>query len=281
MRSYLQTMADIEGLQSVADAVKAVEKTAASNIRRLRLAAPSQEEYVAEVRRLLQDFLSYRSLPDNPLLRTKEEGGAMLIAIFGNRGLVGGLYNTLAERLMKLKDGYDRVIVVGDRGVRVFREAGLAAEAFLPGPSDRLASQELADISRFAVTEFESGRARSVDILYPRFVSLAQQEPHVTPFLPLALTRPPGAPPNPGLPIFAPSAEAVADQLIRRYLAMFFMAVMSEAKLSIFAARTLAMENAGALAEGEVRKVTLKYFKERRRDLTQKQIQSFIAHRTL
>ncbi len=281
MRTYVQTKGDIGGLQAVSDAVKAVEMVAASHIHRLRKAALSLEEYVIELRQMLGEFTSYHAIGDNPLLRRKTDGEAMLIVVIGDRGLVGGLYNEIISELGRIRGRYGRIIVVGGRGDRLMREEGMRPERTLPAPSDLMTGAESAAISDFALTEFEGGRARSVDVLYSKFVTLAVQRPHVSAFLPFEMGDVPAADAEPGIPIFEPSKRHVADELLRRYIGMFFSAILSEAKLSEFAARTVAMEHAGSQADDEVRKVTLRYFKERRRDISRKQIESFFAHKAL
>ncbi len=283
MRAYLKTRGDVAGYEAVADAVKAVETVAASNIQRSRNAALSQSAYISAVSGILAAFRRHHSFEDSRLTRPRAAGDRVLMILSSDRGMVGGLYSRVVATAQQIAGDYDRLVSVGEKATKHARDEGLELSAALAGIPDRAQTEEIEALSGQAVHEFLEGGWRSVDILYPRFASLAVQEPTVVPFLPFHFTAAPDAPPEGplGLPILDPSGNAVADELLARFAALYFHSIAAEAKLSEFAARTLAMEQAGNKARQRIEQVKLRYFKERRRDFSRKQIESFFAHRAL
>lgn len=284
MRAYLQVRSDIEGYRAVVDAVKAVETVAASHIQRLRNATLAGDSYVETVRSMLAAFSRHHSFAGNRLLCPKAEGDRVLVVLGGDRGMVGGLYGALIAEAVSRRAGYDRVVTVGERMEKYAREEGITLTTALPGPSDDVYGKETQDLSDLILGGFLDGDWRSVDILHAKFISLGVQQPVITGFLPFNFTETAARPAETaplGLPLFVPASSAVADALLKRFAALFFYSLVSEAKLSEFAARTLAMENAGNKAQEQIERARLDYFKERRRDFSQKQIESFFAHRAL
>lgn len=281
MPKYLRIKTEIEGVSALSEAVRAVEVVAASHIHQLRKAAGVLQDYIADVRRVLVDVSAFYALEKHPLLRPKEHGSRVLIVVTGDRGLVGGLYLSVLEAFAEARSRYDRIAVIGEAGKRLFDDEGFRADDVLPDVSPSVTAEEAGKISGYALGQFVEGDAAAVDVLYPRFVSIAEQRPTIAPFLPFAIGSVNDGAPSSGLPIFEPSRSAVADRLLRVYVGLFFTALLSEAKLSEFSARTVAMEHSAAQADGQVRSATFRYFKERKRDLSRSQIESFFAHKSI
>ena len=84
-----------------------------------------------------------------------------------------------------------------------------------------------------------------------------------------------------GFPIFEPSKNLIFERLLKKYIKVFFYKTIMEAKLSEFSARVITTEQAANETKEAVRVLKLTYFKERQRNLTQSQIESFVAHQVL
>jgi F-type H+-transporting ATPase subunit gamma len=126
----------------------------------------------------------------------------------------------------------------------------------------------------------------ALDILYPGFVALSQQNPVIVPFLPFSFeqrrmnlpAQEPDAGIAAGLPVFEPSKQIIFNLLVEQYIGIYFYEIMMEAKLSELSARTVSMENASGKTVKFITKLHLTYTKERRKSLTQKQLESFTVH---
>lgn len=301
MPAYTQLKSDIAGIQAVADAVKTSEEVAASRIQLLRHVSENLRTYVDDLRQILEGFSRHHDLQGNRFFG-RGQGNRLLIVIGFDRGLTGGLDNRMATAVSERQGHFDRLLVLGQRMVRLLVEEGIEPTESRPGLSDQVTDQEVSEISQQAIESFLSGQSRSVEVLIPRFRTLATQYPDSFPFLPLSPTSvsemvgresddiesnvteagatPGEDSPTPlGLPLFLPSPSAVAEGLVRVYLRTFFKARLMEAKLSELAARTVSSEHAAIQADKLVQQMNLNYFKVRRRELSRRQIESFFAHR--
>lgn len=303
MPKYTNIKKQIVGLEAVAESVKASEDVAASRLHLLRNVTRHLRGYVDELRLMLEAFAVHHELVGNRFFHAEDPSSIrstkkLLVAVGFDRGLTGGLDNRLVEATVAAVPEYGQLAVVGQRLARQLKDEGVAIDEVLEAPSDQVTDDECLKISQFAIDAFVSGRAVHIDVLIPEFESLAVQQPGRLPFLPLrpeGLTdigeispqAPPEGRPDPGQappldgdgwPLFLPSPRAVADGLIQSYLRMFFKSRLAESKLSELAARTVACEHAATQAKDEVDAMTNRYFKERRRELSRRQIESFFAH---
>jgi len=314
MPKYTKIKQQIVGIEAVAESVKASEDVAASRLHLLRNVTGNLRDYVDDLRRMLEAFAVHHELATNRFFHAGSGGSRLLLAIGFDRGLTGGLDNRLTEATVAVASEYDRVVAVGQRLVRKLTEEGIGLAKELPAPSDQVTDEECSAISQFAIDAYVSGQASQVDVLIPEFESLAVQTPGRLPFLPLqsnhltdvgdvstlgrAVGRDQAATPvrgvgrdqtagtgrraampgGDGWPLFLPSPREVADGLIQTYLRMFFKSRLTEAKLSELAARTVACEHAATQAQDQADAMTNRYFKERRRELSRRQIESFFAH---
>jgi F-type H+-transporting ATPase subunit gamma len=295
MPTYTRLKQEIGGIQAVAEAVKATEEVSASRIHRLRRISQASRDYIADLQRLLRAFGRHHALTGGQYFSDRPAGERLLILLGFDRGLTGGLDNRLLEAFLKSLDRYDQVVAVGERLGRLLAAEGIRPIQQFSSPSDQIADAEVAAIERLAIDSFETGRCRSVDVLYARFDTLAVQEPEFSRFLPLTPERLRGAiggsdaaaaspaaddsAPPAGWPLFLPNPAAVADSLVRTYIKAFFRSRLTESKLSELAARTVTCEHAGQQADDQVQRMRHAFFKERRRELSQRQISSFFAHR--
>jgi len=280
MKTFLQYKNEIQGFEEVAGTVKAEEKVAAASIHFLRQKVAVLEEYTQNLKGVLGRLSEFYFEAEHPLLKQRRSGRKLLVVIMGDKGLVGGLYHNLLDLLLSKQEMYQDYIAIGKK-TRQYLE-GMHQEFIksFPAPSNPVLCQEIAeDIFH----QFKYGRIELVDILYPRFVSLLWQEPGIVRFLPFNFTQNlrQEEKQEAGLPIFEPSREAVFDSLLAKYIKSFFAKIFFEARLSEFSARVAAMEHAFSKARGLLRQLKISYFKERRKILTQKQLESFIAHKVL
>jgi F-type H+-transporting ATPase subunit gamma len=284
MKNYLTYQNDIQGLSDVAATVKTVEKIAASSIHLLKQAVSNLNLYTEETKIILARLSRLHRINTHPLLREPGRGRKVIVVLTGNKGLVGGLWHAVVNRFLENRNRYHAVVTVGVKTRRYLEEERVQPlRSFTPG-ADIPQPEDSETITRYLFAEFRRAAFSQVDILYPRFVTLAEQYPRLIPFLPFKFRtedesgRHSSPPEAAGLPIFEPSEAKIFDWLLNKYIGLFFHQVLIETKLSELSARTVAMEQAGAKTERLVKKLTLDYLKERRRYETQKQLESFVVH---
>jgi F-type H+-transporting ATPase subunit gamma len=277
MRSYYEYKNQIEGFVDVARTVKTSEKIAASSIHLLRESLENLNLYLEAVEDIfMRLFLSYPG-GGNTLLERKTAGKKILLVITGDRGLVGNLWHSVVNLAVeKSKEGY-LITAVGAKGGNYLSEEKVKSE--------NLKIEQAKEIIDGIIGEFAKGKLKKVDILYSSFISLTEQKPILVNFLPFnsdftALNgkEEKDSGKELGLPIFEPNKRLIFDSILREYINATYRKILLEAKLSELSARTVVMEHAAVKTEDMIKELKLEYFKERRRNITQKQLESFTVH---
>jgi len=274
MKSYIAHKNQIQGVKDVSETVKTVEKIAASSVHFLKQEVSELNTYAAEIERVLTRLFLFYQKEDHPLLQKRTMGRKTLVVITGDKGLVGGLWHGVINTFLKNVKQYQSIIVIGAKGENYLKEENIPI-------IKSFTLLEIEPISNYIFKEFKKGIFSQVDILYPQFIFLAEQTPNFIPFLPFEFKPAKEKKSSEGLPIFEPSKRKIFDNLLQKYIEVFFHKIIMETKLSELSARTVAMEHATTKTEELIQKSTLDYTKERRRIITQRQLESFTAHKII
>jgi F-type H+-transporting ATPase subunit gamma len=314
MKTYFAHKNQVQGFGDVAETVKTVEKIAASSVHFLKYRVANLERYEAEIEKILFRLSLFYRDAGHPLLKKKETGGKALLILTGDKGLVGGLWHKVINAYLSGAGKYREVIVFGAKGESYLGEERVAVAKAFFGPEaavsvpeadgagtddafpafDSAAGESVRRITDYIFSSFMKDEFSAVDILYPRFISLAEQQPFCVPFLPFTFSAIKGLvldkdnrrkaeteEVSSGLPIFEPAKKVIFGRMLSKYIAIFFHKIMIETELSELSARTVEMEHAAAKTNELIRKLSADYAKERRRALTQKQLESFAVHNIL
>ena len=145
-------------------------------------------------------------------------------------------------------------------------------EAHFATFGDRPTFADVLPLARLVTDDFLAGTYGRVDIVYSHFVSTLTQRPTLDQLLPIQ-----PAEDTEGIPgnqfIFEPSAGAVLEQLLPRYVATRLFQAVLEAKASEESSRMVAMKNATENAEELIEDLTLSYNKVRQANITREMIE--------
>ncbi len=291
MKTYSAYKTQISEFKDVSETVKTVEKIAASSVHFLKREVSNLDSYAAEIEGALSRLSLFGPKKENPLLREKNAGKRAVVVITGDRGLVGGLWHAVTAAFLDKNGRGEYVIPMGEKGENYLKEENVPIFNALKAGDEGAAAD-------YIFSGFKKGSFSRVDILYPKFFSLADQRPSFIPFLPFDFKsleiggyggknaprresggKTPGI--ADGLPIFEPSKQKIFGNLLQKYIGVFFRKIALEAKLSELSARTVAMEHAADKTDKLVGKLNIDYAKERRRSVTQRQLESFAAHKVI
>lgn len=293
MKTYFEYKDRIAGLYDVAETVKTVEKIAASSIHTLKQEVRCFSAYTEEIEAVMRRLLRFSGRPDHPLLSSRGTGGRAALVITGDRGLVGGLWHAVVGECLARRDRYDIVLVVGAKGARYLEEERCTVEqSFRDVIEDAVSgtpsrSEQTDAVGSYLFDAFGKGLFSRVDVVFPHFVSLGRQRPVTRRLLPFGFSEAFDDPAKAaasgkeaeGWPIFESPKGVVFDRLMRKYVGTYLYGILLEAKLSELAARTVAMEHASAKTDQLRDRLAFGFAKERRRMLTQRQVESFSALR--
>jgi F-type H+-transporting ATPase subunit gamma len=265
----------IGSVKNIKQITRAMQFVAASKLKRAQDATLQSRPYQEKLDEVLADVASVLSAEEHPLL-ARQEGGTRLIILFTtDRGLAGSLNtNTVryAARVITESTGDLKVVTVGRKGNVAMRRAGVPVAAAFEGYGDRPTFADVLPLARLVTDDFLAGTYSQVDLIHPTFVSTLVQRPALEALLPIE-----PAEDTEGIPgnqfIFEPSAAAVLQQLLPRYVATRLYQAVLELTASEWSAKMVAMRSATDNAQELIEDLTLTYNKVRQANITREMIE--------
>lgn len=266
----------IGAVKNIKQITRAMQFVAASKLKRAQDSTLAARPYSDKLDEVLADLAAVLDGDDHPLLAEREEGGKrLLVLVTTDRGLAGPLNtNTIrfASRTITEDKGDLAVVTVGRKGRDAMRRAGVPMAAHFAGFGDRPTFADVLPLARLITDDFLAETYARVDLIYSRFVSTLNQRPETFPLLPIRASED-----TKGIPgnqfIFEPSAAAVLERLVPRYIATRLFQAVLEGKASEESSRMVAMKNATENAEELIEDLTLSYNKVRQANITREMIE--------
>jgi len=265
----------IGAVRNIKQITRAMQFVAASKLRRAQDATLSSRPYSEKIDEVLADLATVLGGEDHPLLTRKPAGKRLMVLVTTDRGLAGPLNtNTVrfAAREITEHQGDLAVVTVGRKGRDAMRRARVPMEAHFAGFGDRPTFADVLPLARLLSEDFLSGEYGRIDVVYSTFISTLAQKPILDQLLPIEPSDD-----TEGIPgnqfIFEPSAQAVLEQLLPRYVATRLFQAVLEAKASEESSRMVAMKNATENAEELIDDLTLSYNKVRQSNITREMIE--------
>jgi F-type H+-transporting ATPase subunit gamma len=265
----------IGSVKNIKQITRAMQFVAASKLKRAQDATLQSRPYRDKLDEVLADVAAVLSDEDHPLLARREGGTRLLVLFTTDRGLAGSLNtNTIrfATKEIVEHQGDIRVVTVGRKGTAAMRRARVPLAAAFDGFGDRPTFASALPLARLITDDFLAGTYSTVDLVHPRFVSTLVQRPVVDRLLPIVPTED-----NEGIPgnqfLWEPSASAVLEQLLPRYVATRVFQAILETTASEQSSRMVAMRNATDNAQELIEDLTLTYNKVRQANITREMIE--------
>lgn len=293
MKQDLFYKTQLKNFSDVAETLKVIEKKAAANIHFLKKRVEVLREYRNNLQVILRRFSLFYSRFDE-FLPEETQGGKrrkkVLLILTGERGLVGGLYHQLVQRVLLEKNDYQEFWVLGARGRDYLLQEKIKAEEPFRGIflEEIPKTEEIWKATNYVFQKFKNSEIQKIDILYPRFFSLLEQKPEIIQFLPFLFGSlnivnekkedDPKQKEQIGLPVFESSKKTIFNEIFKRYLGIALGSLLLESKLSEFSARTVLAESAVKQTEDLIRLFKRRFLKIHHLLITQKQLESFVVH---
>lgn len=272
----------IKSVQNTQKITRAMEMVAASKMRkaqdRMRAARPYGEKIRNVAAHLSHAHPEYR----HPFVVSREQRKRVgMIVVTSDKGLCGGL-NTNVLRLVVqfMKDweakgaGVD-VTPIGGKGFGFMQRVGASVVSHATGLGDTPHLDKLIGPVKIMLDAYTAGQIDALYITYTRFINTMKQEPVVEQLLPLAGDKM-GAATGRWDYIYEPDAQAVIDELLRRYVEALIYQAVSENLASEQSARMVAMKAASDNAGNVIDELRLIYNKTRQAAIT-KELSEIVA----
>ncbi|MBT8082567.1 MAG: F0F1 ATP synthase subunit gamma [Gammaproteobacteria bacterium] len=266
-------IASVKNMQKI---TSAMEKVAASKIRKAQVQMEASRPYAERIRRVI-GHLAYAN-PDyrHPFLTEREVNRIGYIVISTDRGLCGGLNANLFKTMIgEIADCQEKgievdMVLVGAKAVQFFRRMGGNVVGTATHLGDEPSANDLIGAITIMLKSYEEGRIDRLCIVHNVFVSAMSQKPVVAQLLPTTgLAQDADELQKHWDYIYEPGARELLDEVLGRYIESQVYRGAVENFACEMAAKMVAMksatDNAGEIIDG----LQLEYNKARQAAITQ------------
>jgi F-type H+-transporting ATPase subunit gamma len=267
----------IRTVQSTQKITRAFELISASRVVRAQQRVEASRPYTNQVTQALTSVANTEVTISHPLLEPRAEvNAAGVLVVTSDRGLAGpynaNVVRTAAELIARLQsDGIEpRLYVTGRKGVAYYRFRRRELAGDWSGMADRPDYDDAKQVADTLLEAFLDHEVDELHMVYTDYVSVATQRTVAQRIIPLVVEETRERPPEPiPMYIYEPSAQAVLDALLPRYVEARVFTAMLEAAASEHAARRRAMKAATDNAAELIEDLTREYNQARQAEITQ------------
>ena len=266
-------IASVKNMQKITGAM---EKVAASKIRKAQLQMEASRPYAERIRRVIGHLAHANPDYKHPYLTEREVKRVGFIVISSDRGLCGGLNVNLFKRMIgeiaKWKgDNIDvDLVLVGAKAVAFFRRLGGSVLGTATHLGDKPSVNDLLGSIKVMLDAYEEGKIDRLFLVHNEFVSALSQKPEVTTLLPVTeIDLGEESLQEYWDYIYEPDAGELLDDVLMRYIESQVYRGAVENFACEMAAKMVAMKSATDNAGEIIDNLQLKYNKARQGAITQ------------
>ena len=214
---------------------------------------------------------------EHPFLGSPK-GKVGVVAVTSNRGLLGGLNTKIVNAaLFSLKEHGGQLFVVGDQGKTYAQHCRVPFTAY-PGIEDDSRYPQAYEIRDHLFEQLQAGHFDSIQIVYPRALSLVNHRIESGFLLPLKAARAEDAPPpDMSQIIFESPLVSVLEYLAYLWVGQRIGDIFGMSRLAEMGARFVHLEESTQKIQELNRKLRLQYFKSRHEVIDQSMRELFSA----
>ena len=276
MASEKEIRSKIASVKNMQKITSAMEKVAASKIRKAQLQMEASRPYAERIRSVVGHLAHANPDYKHPFLTEREVKRVGHIVISTDRGLCGGLnanlFKTMIGEIAKWQDENIAVdmALVGAKAVAFFRRMGGSVLGTATHLGDKPGIDDLIGSIKIMLDAYSDGKIDRLYLVHNEYISALSQKPVITQLLPAK---------GIGLDddelqahwdyIYEPDAGELLDDVLMRYIESQVYRGAVENFACEMAAKMVAMksatDNAGDIIDG----LQLKYNKARQASITQ------------
>lgn len=261
----------IKSVESTLQITKAMEVVSSSKLRKAKEKADNARPFFNALYETMCDIQSENAGFLSPYTHNRKVKTVMLVVIAGDRGLAGGFNSNvikLAEARIKELDECDvKILAIGKKSAEYFTKHGYDVVRSYINIGEDLRINHAAAIADDIVTPYENGEIDRVELFSTEFVSPLVQQAQSLAILPVDISDDHIR--RKELPIYEPSAEAVFNAIVPKYITGIIFGAVVDSFAAEQAARRTAMENASDNANEMISHLSLVYNRARQSSITQ------------
>ncbi|GAV24193.1 ATP synthase subunit gamma [Carboxydothermus islandicus] len=264
MRDLRRRIKSIKNTQQITKAMKMV---AAAKLRRAQEMVVASRPYAKRIKDVLARAAAATTETTHPLLIKREVKATGYVLITADRGLCGGFNaNLIRKATVELKEfANPKLITVGRKGRDFFKKRGFEIVGEFTNLGESISFDAARVIAGFIMEKYLDGTFDEVYLVFSEFVNPLVQRPQTVKLLPLEA---PAEETRGGEYIFEPSADAVLNTLLPKYVEVQVYRALLESKASEHGARMTAMDTATENATEMIAKLTLQLNRARQAAIT-------------
>jgi F-type H+-transporting ATPase subunit gamma len=266
-------IASVKNMQKI---TSAMEKVAASKIRKAQKQMEESRPYAQRIRRVIGHLAHANPDYKHPFLIERDAKRVGLIVISTDRGLCGGLnanlFKTVIGEIAKWQgDGVEvDLALVGAKAVQFFRRMGGNVVGTATHLGDRPSVNDLIGAITIMLQSYEEGTIDRLFLVHNEFVSAMSQKPEVATLLPVSqIDLGDESLQEHWDYIYEPDAGELLDDVLTRYIESQVYRGAVENFACEMAAKMVAMKSATDNAGEIIEKLQLDYNKARQAAITQ------------
>jgi F-type H+-transporting ATPase subunit gamma len=281
LKEFRNRIASVKSTQKI---TKALQMVAASKLKRAQAAAEAARPYSERLARVIANLAAAVSGDDAPLLLrgTGKSDVHLIVVMTSERGLCGG-FNTQIVRAAREKinqlQGQGKtvkIVAVGKKGRdQLKRQYGALIVKYIDLSNFRSVNADAAAIVGETVNELFAADAFDVATLFfSRFKSVISQVPTAVQLIPAV--APAGVTPpdlKGAVYEYEPSETEILEALLPRYINGQILQGLLENQAGFYGAQMTATDNATRNAGDLIKKLTLRYNRQRQANITKELIE--------
>ena len=266
----------IRSVQNMQKITSAMEKVAASKIRKAQAQMEASRPYAERIRRVISHLSHANPDASHPFMVEREVKRVGFIVISTDRGLCGGLNANLFRKVVGDMAGWrDKgvevdMVLVGAKAVQFFRRMGGSVLGTASHLGDQPSVNDLIGAITIMLNAYEEGKIDRLFLLHNVFVSAMSQKPVAAPLLPVSeIAEKEEEMQEHWDYIYEPEAGELLDEFLSRYIESQVYRGAVENFACEMAAKMVAMKSATDNAGDIISKLQLDYNKARQAAITQ------------
>ncbi len=276
MANSSEIVGQIKSVQNTRKVTRALEMVSASKIRKAQDRMAASRPYARMMRQVIS-HLSQASLEyEHPFTQVRDDVKRVgYIIVATDRGLCGGLNNNMFRQLLgEFKQWQDQgveitTVIIGKKAAQFFKRLNVHVSASTQDLGDEPQLDQLIGSIKVVLDDYREQKLDRLFVCYNEFVNTMTQKSRFDQLLPLPAIEEDTSSQTNWDYLYEPSAEALLDDFLTRYIESIVYQATVENVASEHAARMVAMKSASDNANNLIDDLRLMYNKARQAAITQ------------